>query len=143
MTQNPHKRMRWPNRFSFCASHSEKTSNGGYLGWGRGLSKRVRFLKTSKMSPLAFVKVHFPPAPAIGVQNGGSAARRFFCVCSDKPVFLCWLSLFSVAPRGAKACLTSPGPLVAVRYLSIHSNLASRVGNLQTSAESRRQRQSA
>lgn len=40
-------------------------------------------------------------------------------------------------PRGARACLTTPWPLVDPRYLLIHSNLASFEGDLQTSEEGR------
>lgn len=49
-----------------------------------------------------------------------------------KPVFRCW-SLFSVVPRGASACLTTPWLLLVFWYLLIHSNFGISVGDLQTS----------
>lgn len=56
----------------------------------------------------------------------------------DKPVFRCRLSLVSVVLRGARACLTTPWPLVVLWYLLVHSNLGSSVGVLQTSADRKR-----
>lgn len=54
---------------------------------------------------------------------------------TNKPVFRWWLSLERVVPRGATASLTTSCPLVALRYLLIHSNLGTCEGDLQTSEE--------
>lgn len=50
-----------------------------------------------------------------------------------KPVFFCWVSLFSGVPRGASACLTTPRLLLFFWYLLIHSKFGIRAGDLQTS----------